>query len=243
MNTIQTARQLEEIGNLLHQIVGDHKGNDAEATKIMECRDRLWSLAEAAPCPAPAKPYDDMTDEERIEDANSRYSDVQLEEIERRMRQEPASQAASMLYVNGADLEVVRNKLGEIDGFVRVRDQPLPQEGWLEFTPATNPDDQTFEYRRGVAAALACIAARSGTMGNRSILREGSRLLLDIRASVDAAGAVRSFAQSILHGDDEHQDWLEEAAECFVNGQSMPEPRGKGTQTSAVSPRPNAIGP
>lgn len=37
---------------------------------------------------------------------------------------------------------------------------------------------------------------------------------------------VRQFAKTILHGNQEHQEWLLEAAECFIRGEAMPERRG-----------------
>lgn len=40
---------------------------------------------------------------------------------------------------------------------------------------------------------------------------------------------VREFANAILHGDDEHRAWLLEAAEAFIAGTSLPEPRDKGS--------------
>jgi hypothetical protein len=52
--------------------------------------------------------------------------------------------------------------------------------------------------------------------------------------STGPAGAIRQFAEAILHGDDEHRSWLTEAAEAFISGQPMPAPRGKGT--AALTP-------
>src|SRR5690242_9315440 len=40
---------------------------------------------------------------------------------------------------------------------------------------------------------------------------------------------IRAFAKAILHGDDEHREWLTEAAEAFIAGTPLPPPRGKGT--------------
>lgn len=47
---------------------------------------------------------------------------------------------------------------------------------------------------------------------------------------------VKRFAHAVLHGDDEHRSWLTEAAECFVAGRPLPEPRGKGTQATPAQP-------
>jgi hypothetical protein len=43
------------------------------------------------------------------------------------------------------------------------------------------------------------------------------------------AEPVRAFAKAVLHGDNEHKAWLLEAAEAFIEGKPLPEPRGKGT--------------
>jgi hypothetical protein len=40
---------------------------------------------------------------------------------------------------------------------------------------------------------------------------------------------IRAFAKAILHGDDEHREWLMEAAEAFIAQSPLPPPRGKGT--------------
>jgi hypothetical protein len=42
--------------------------------------------------------------------------------------------------------------------------------------------------------------------------------------------AVRNFAKAILHGDQDHQEWLMEAAEAFVNGDRLPPPRDSKTR-------------
>ena len=47
---------------------------------------------------------------------------------------------------------------------------------------------------------------------------------------------VRQFAAQILHGDEEHRSWLAEAAECFIQNQPLPIPRGKGS-----SPTPDGV--
>jgi hypothetical protein len=44
---------------------------------------------------------------------------------------------------------------------------------------------------------------------------------------------VSQFADAILHGDDEHRQWLLEAAEAFNGGLPMPPPRGKGASVTA----------
>jgi len=44
------------------------------------------------------------------------------------------------------------------------------------------------------------------------------------------ASEVERFAQLILHGDEEHRQWLITAAECFVKGEPIPEPIGQGTK-------------
>jgi hypothetical protein len=44
---------------------------------------------------------------------------------------------------------------------------------------------------------------------------------------------VLSFAQAILHGDDEHKAWLMEAAEAFASYKPLPPTRGKGTDARA----------
>ena len=83
----------------------------------------------------------------------------------------------------------------------------------------------------------------------RNLVKAGALILAEIeridRASHPAgqsagsgAETVKQFARAVLHGDDEHRGWLMEAAECFVAGKPLPEPRGKGTQQPAPdSPR------
>lgn len=38
---------------------------------------------------------------------------------------------------------------------------------------------------------------------------------------------IRQFALAILHGDNDHREWLLEAAEAFITGKPMPAPRNK----------------
>ncbi len=49
-----------------------------------------------------------------------------------------------------------------------------------------------------------------------------------------SASEIRLFAKLVLHGDDEHRGWLLEAAERFIAGEPMPEPRGKGKTEAAL---------
>lgn len=46
---------------------------------------------------------------------------------------------------------------------------------------------------------------------------------------------IREFAEAIMHGDDEHQSWLRDAAEAFVLGQPVPPPRGSGTKELRIA--------
>ena len=42
---------------------------------------------------------------------------------------------------------------------------------------------------------------------------------------------IEKFLDGILHGDDEHREWLEEATyNFFMHHKSIPEPRGSGTK-------------
>lgn len=42
---------------------------------------------------------------------------------------------------------------------------------------------------------------------------------------------VEQFLDGILHGDDEHREWLEEATyNFFINDTAVPTPRGSGTK-------------
>ena len=42
---------------------------------------------------------------------------------------------------------------------------------------------------------------------------------------------VERYLDGILHGDDEHREWLEEATYAFfIEGKPMPTPRGSGTK-------------
>lgn len=43
---------------------------------------------------------------------------------------------------------------------------------------------------------------------------------------MDEEHPVMQFAKAILHGDEEHQAWLLEAAENFIKGKKIPERRG-----------------
>jgi hypothetical protein len=37
---------------------------------------------------------------------------------------------------------------------------------------------------------------------------------------------VMQFAKAVLHGNEEHREWLLEAAQCFIEGKPLPERRG-----------------
>lgn len=50
------------------------------------------------------------------------------------------------------------------------------------------------------------------------------------RITADTRAAVRAFARAVLHGDNDHQEWLLEAADAFLERRELPSPRGKGTQ-------------
>jgi hypothetical protein len=42
---------------------------------------------------------------------------------------------------------------------------------------------------------------------------------------------VERFLDGVLHGDDEHREWLEEATyNFFINNTQIPTPRGSGTK-------------
>jgi hypothetical protein len=43
------------------------------------------------------------------------------------------------------------------------------------------------------------------------------------------ARRIRAFTTGIMHGDEDHRIWLDEAAKAFIDGQPLPPPRGKGT--------------
>lgn len=58
----------------------------------------------------------------------------------------------------------------------------------------------------------------------------------------DREGAIREFAKAILHGDDEHQSWLLEAAHAFIVGDPMPSARGKGAALTTGNETPSAGG-
>lgn len=48
-----------------------------------------------------------------------------------------------------------------------------------------------------------------------------ARLRLLNKLEHDVAG----FAEAILHGDQAHREWLQEAAQCWMDGKPLPEPR------------------
>lgn len=68
----------------------------------------------------------------------------------------------------------------------------------------------------------------------------GAAESLASKIAARAMEQIRAFATAILHGDDEHRDWLLEAAERFIAGQPLPEPRGKGTAKPSPSAGVNA---
>jgi len=41
---------------------------------------------------------------------------------------------------------------------------------------------------------------------------------------------IKILLEGILHGDDEHRDWLEEAVYAWAEGKDIPTPRGSGTK-------------
>jgi hypothetical protein len=41
---------------------------------------------------------------------------------------------------------------------------------------------------------------------------------------------IKILLEGILHGDDEHREWLEEAVYAWDEGKNIPEPRGSGTK-------------
>ena len=42
----------------------------------------------------------------------------------------------------------------------------------------------------------------------------------------DIKHPILRFTEAILHGDEEHQAWLLEAAQCFIEGKPIPDRRG-----------------
>jgi hypothetical protein len=46
---------------------------------------------------------------------------------------------------------------------------------------------------------------------------------------------VERFAIAILHGDDEHREWLLEAAREFIAGRPIPPARGKGIKDARIA--------
>jgi hypothetical protein len=52
-----------------------------------------------------------------------------------------------------------------------------------------------------------------------------------VKAERDAQ--VLAFAEAVLHGDNEHRDWLLAAAKAFVAGGPVPPPNGKGRAEAA----------
>lgn len=45
----------------------------------------------------------------------------------------------------------------------------------------------------------------------------------------EARSAIEEFVHRILHGDDDHKQWLKDAGEQFSETGQVPPPRGKGT--------------
>ena len=43
---------------------------------------------------------------------------------------------------------------------------------------------------------------------------------------------INELLEGILHGDDEHREWLTEAINNWAEGKPIPEPRGSGTKDS-----------
>ena len=46
---------------------------------------------------------------------------------------------------------------------------------------------------------------------------------------------VERFARAALHGDDEHKEWLLEAAREFVAGRPVPPARGSGNKEARIA--------
>jgi hypothetical protein len=41
---------------------------------------------------------------------------------------------------------------------------------------------------------------------------------------------INTLLEGILHGDDEHREWLTEAIHCWNENKPIPSPRGSGTK-------------
>ena len=91
----------------------------------------------------------------------------------------------------------------------------------------------------------AALEAAKDALWYNSPLGSQINLASAIQAYKDEAGLVdrslfTSFVDSILHGDDEHWDWLMECRDNALAGKPVPPPRGQGRAESAEKERDEA---
>lgn len=92
---------------------------------------------------------------------------------------------------------------------------------------------QTFDRDQRVATCLACGSLWKTPHKPNCWLHLA--LTAPAERAPDAVPDVRAFAMAILHGDEEHQAWLIEAANRWIEGKDMPPPRSK----QSPSPTPD----
>jgi hypothetical protein len=91
--------------------------------------------------------------------------------------------------------------------------------------------DKTYEFQ-GCHGPCALEESKRRT---DTWLRRARQLLAAPAPPAGTGDAIRRFAQAVLHGDEEHRAWLVEAAEAFIAGERMPEPRGGGKTEAALT--------
>lgn len=89
--------------------------------------------------------------------------------------------------------------------------------------------EQSEEYRDDAIAAWNRRPLEAAQSDFVSRIRSSLVSPAEGREPVAWQARITEFAAAILHGDDEHRDWLTEAAERFNAGEPLPAPRGKGT--------------
>lgn len=117
-----------------------------------------------------------------------------------------------------------------------------------ELASATAERDEAKEANEQYAHIVGGLRSRATVLQEK--LTEADKQLLAAQTRTDVAereggevrrNAVLDFAEQVLHGDQEHRNWLGAAAVAFVHGQPLPEPNGKGRAEAAEAQRDLAL--
>lgn len=129
--------------------------------------------------------------------------------------------------------------------------EPRKPETWFMEFPATcptchgtgriinpakpTPGDNTMTTREHELADRLEFGARNEFGVVKFTAAERDLVIAALRAGEGWRAKVKQFAEAILHGDEVHRAWLLEAADAFVSGRPLPEPR-------SLPPPPNGAG-